>query len=527
MSGVKQTTIRTVTEAEYNRLLRQARQATTLSQANDALSRMNADNRTRLREYETRISGLNAEQGRLRTEIAAQRKADTARQNELRRQLADAQRRMDEAVAQQADSTRRQIGRMAEQLHTELSQVRRDAHDEIVASSQQLQQQLAETQTRLQQNINAVAADLNSRITAVNTTVTDLQGKMDAIESGNAALLQDAQVYRDTAGQLLQDTVTHFRAEQLVPGGRAKVDTALTTAAAERSTAEKIPGNASVARLTARQAYEAAVSYRNEVLAAELAWQQHYQAAAQALNAASAQLEASRTVRLGETPFDVDRWTNGELTRIGGELADLNAALGGTDSTADIAALDAIAAAAADRSAALEAAAAFAVQAVNASQTRVVGSAAFAKPLYEKYGLNFVAEDGGHAASYEGGDQRAAYRMHMKNPVTGFEVVITQTPVVQNGAIATRVESDVLSYGTISMAEADRTLRGILATLGLGTETEGSQVETCPGYEHRPSDRTANRNMNRWAAARPTTVATPDHKPAPAIPAPRQQTQAG
>lgn len=510
MSGVKETT-RLVTEREYRRLRDQAARATSLAAANAALNKMDTANRAEMRRYQQRLDRMNGSMSDLSAQLRRERDNATKRENDFRRQLADTVAQADRRVQAEAAARKQDMERMDERFHAEMSAAQDQLQGEIRSNSARLQAAINASDQALRAQMAETAGQLQSRIDSVHNEVSTLQGKMDAIDSGNAALLEQARGYYEAAGEVLADTLAHYRAELLVGADRlTEVRGALGKADTQLQTAAGNPMNASVARLTASEAFEEAVRYRQEVLQAEQEWNQRYQAAAQAVNAAQAQLEASRSVELRGKPFDVDHWTDGELSEIGRRLQGLSRNLANAEN-ASLEELEGYRENAVRRAEEIDAAATFAVAAVEASQNRFTLTQQMAQELFNRFGLVFVKSDGRYAGSYEGGDQRAAYRLHMKNPKTGLEIVVTQTPVAQEGgAIATRITSDILHYGDRSVQEADDTVRSILGTLGLSDGQNAGAVETRPGYETKPSDLCVDQVS--WGArteTKPASVAAP------------------
>lgn len=515
MSGIKETT-RVITDREYRRLCDQAARATTLTSANAALRRMDEANRAERKRDQQRLNQMSTAMNRLSTQLRQERADATKRENEFRRQLADTVAQADQRVQAEAAARKQDMERMDARFSAEMAAAQEQLQGEIRSNSARLQAAIEANDQAIRAHVDDMAGRLQSRIDTVHSEVSGLQGRMDAIDNGNAALLEQARGYYDAANQVLADTRANYRAELLVGADRlAQVQGALGKADAQLQTAAGADGkpgnpmNASVARLTASEAFEEAVRYRQEVLQAEQEWNQRYQAATQAVNAAQAQLEASRSVELRGSSFDVDHWTDGELSGIAGRLHQLSGELQHAEN-ASLEDLESYRENAVRRAEEIDAAAAFAVAAVEASQDRFTLTQQMAQELFDKFGLVFVQSDGRYAGSYEGSDQRAAYRLHMKNPA-GLEIVITQTPVAQQGgAIATRITSDILNYGDRSVAEADETVRTILSTLGLADGQAAGAVETRPGYEAKPSDLCVN--QSDWGArteTKPASVAAP------------------
>lgn len=241
-----------------------------------------------------------------------------------------------------------------------------------------------------------------------------------------------------------------------------------------------------------------------EAAAAEQEWSLHYHAARETADAVSAQLEASATLRLAEdnAAVDVDRWTDGDLTALRARLDGIDGELAGAQ-TLTVEALDGLRAAGLQISREIDDASVFAAEAFYASQDRGEIAQDAADQL-AAFGLTLL----GH--SYQGGDQRGAHRIHLRNNGTRFELVITQTPeLLEDGSITNRIESDILNYGSLNEERGDEIAREVLSSLaGLGFRQQ--PVCTAEGYEHAPSDRTECADLQRWRSMRGPVV-KPDH----------------
>lgn len=224
------------------------------------------------------------------------------------------------------------------------------------------------------------------------------------------------------------------------------------------------------------------------------------------LGAASAQLEASREIDLpDETDIsvDVDTWTAGDLTAIAERLDSLNGQLDNSDELT-ISDLDGVQSAGMQISREIDDTSMFAVEAFYASQDRADIAQDIANQLTEM-GLTIVDY------SYQGNDQRAAHRLHLRNNVTEFEIVITQTPVIQpDGTIANRLESDIINYGSLNEERGDEIAREVLSSMG-AIGLQQTDVSTVPGFENSPSDRTECVNIQQWRTEQAAEVVRPDH----------------
>lgn len=479
MSGRK-VTYTTISDDELNRLRRQASQASTLSRCNQALQDLSSRNDQIMRQQRQRIDALNTTVSNLNTALANQTAAVSSVRRELRTQiqnvLSESDRRLDRAM-------RTATERMNEQASA--LNGRMDA---------------------LQHQVAAQVESVNTRVQRVEANVQQTADQLGVLLESNATLLDLAREYAGTARTINGDTAANYRTELLLPGRLRQVQDLIDAAEQEiRDAADKMPTNAPVARHSARAAAAAAIQLHEDMVRAEQQWQLRYQAAAQALNTARAQIDASRSIRLPDcdVDVDVDYWSNGDLTaleqrrqQLGDQLAD-SSRLTGTQ-------LEGICQAGEQLTQEARDAAVFAAVALQASQDRSDVAQDLADYLSNALGLTQ------QVVAYQSGDQRAAHRLYLKNPVPGgFEMVVTQYPEVDaQGRVTNRLESDILNYGTNNEEEGDNIARQALSRLsGLGLASK--PVETVQGYERRTSDRTRQSDMGAWRRERAQVPAAP------------------
>ena len=431
----------------------------------------------------------------------------------------------DKALAEEAKKRQQDLLEMGRHMTDELNQVKLDAHKELVATSAHLQTLISENDKKLRSLVATTATALASQLDDVKKDVSDLQAKMDKVDNGNSALLAQARQYKDVAEEILNDTESAFR--HTTPATDAALENAraaLKAAEREISVADGNAMNSSMARGKAITAFESAVAYRQALIRAEMEWNAHYQAAMQALNAAQAQLEATRKLDIPQKDaknanikqIDVDHWTCGGLAAVEGRLNAMKESLEGAE-TADLAELDAFAKNALIRSREIEAAAAFAVCAAENSQARFELSAQANRVLKNKYGLEPVYDDDGRYAGYQNSDYRGAYRIHMRNPHTGFEIVIDYTPVVaEDGTISIQCDSHILHHTRDQDPHLDELhMRDILEALSpSGFKVDGDAVEL-DNSAGRVSTLTPGKHWTQKTETetRPESAATMPRKP--------------
>ena len=139
------------------------------------------------------------------------------------------------------------------------------------------------------------------------------------------------------------------------------------------------------------------------------------------------------------------------------------------------------------------------------SQNRTKTPGQIADEVFARHGLQMESH------GYEGGDFRAAYRYHAKDPINGLELVVTTTPVItENGGVSMQIETDVIQPdGVANQEELQRLIDSVTHTLQeiVGDPTA---VNTTPGYHHKPSDRFNNYNPQDFYTQQVTTAARPE-----------------
>jgi hypothetical protein len=109
--------------------------------------------------------------------------------------------------------------------------------------------------------------------------------------------------------------------------------------------------------------------------------------------------------------------------------------------------------------------------------------------------------------AYQGREYPAGTRLHLKNPVTGFEMMVSCTPVETDGHVVNEITSDVLNYGnfTNNSEEGDRIARQALEIIGSGTGISGPITTASCEERRRPASLLAGdmRTFEREAAEYP------------------------
>lgn len=506
MSGRKTVTIDSY---ELDRLRQQAARATTLTQANAALERINRTLTGSVNQANSRINTLTNNINNLNSNLSAVKAGATKEVNALRTELQNTVRDSNRRLAQLNTEHQQQLNALESNFQAALNATRSEMADAMNANNRRIEEAMNENNRIISNQIDQT----NSRIDAVSDHMNDIASAVAGAAGDLNALHDMAEEFAEMARLLIADS-RNYRCELLLPGQLKPVETQLNTA---RTQIDLPLVNAPAAQLAARQAYLDALDFHERIIQAEQEWILRHQAAYQAVSQAQARIEASRQVTHEATkmPIDVDQWSDGDLS----ELADNAAALlrhleqdANNDSITD---LNQIQASGRWLEAETVETAAFALGAAEASQFRVNIAQAIANTLRATNGLRIV----GHG--YQGDDLRSAHRVHLRNPMTGLSLVVTQTPRKDDaGNLCNTLEVEITDPGTCNLETAHNVAGDICHALRNAGFRIG-ELTTVPGCEDITSGRPENANLQQWRAETATTV-KPQHRPKPACSATAQ-----
>ncbi len=486
MSGRKET-YTFIADTELEDLRRRAAEASDLRTSNALLNRLHTRNQAAIREYEARMNEMNTKIGDLNRSMEKQGAAAKKETQALRTQLQNTVRASNERLQEMARQNEQNLSRMQNDFTNALVRTREDFARTISENTSRLEAKMEENKQQLRREIEAVRA------------------QVDATAKDQQTLLEMAAEYASMAQTLNRDTKENYRAELLCPGRLQEAAHQLAVAEENIRDARRMPANAATARFAARTAMETALQLHQDVIEAEQEWYLHYQAAKQVLDAAELRIEASRRLEIPEkdgtpTVVDVNFWTDGDLARMENRLRGLHDRVDMPDAMARD--LDNIQNAGVQLTREIDNTAIFATEALYCSQDRADVAADIAQTMESALGLQVVDH------SYCGNDWRSAHRIHLKNPQTQFEMVVTQTPEKNDeGQIGNHLESDILCYGTNNQELGDSIARNALEALHeLGFTP--APVTTVSGYATRESDRVQCRNMKEWETEQAPAVLT-------------------
>ena len=504
MSGRK-TTYTRISSSELRKLGEQAAKASSLGACLRALNLLKDRNAAALRTYQDRISAMDQNIANLRRQLTAKEEASRKEVHQVRERLLETIEESNARIQAIARRNEENIAAMRENFQSDLARTRTDLADAIESNNRRIEEAMNQNNRRIEEEIQ----EMNREVVSVKERMDEIESTIQAAAKDEEILCEMAEEYLRIARELADDTENNYRPELLLPGRLKPVREMIRQAAHDIEEAGRMhSGVAATARLTARQAAAASLQLHQEVMQAEQEWNLRYQAARQVVNAAAAQAEASRRLDIsdeyGAASVDVDYWSDRDLGRIAARIRALEGSLESAEDL-NIHQLDNIQAAGLQASREIEDTTVFAAEAFYGSQDRADIAADISESMEQILGLQVVGY------GYNGEDQRAAHRLHLKNPATGFEMVVTQIPERDGqGRIVNHLESDILNYGTSSEEDGDSVALDALEALGeLGFEQ--SPVQTEAGFEKRPSDRIQCADMQAWEKEKAPQIPKPVH----------------
>lgn len=504
MSGRKTITVDT---ADYNRLRQQAARATTLTEANNALNRINQALTNSVNQANNRINTLTNNINSLNNQISSVRANASKEVNALRTQLQNTVRESNRQLTQMAEANRREMERLQGNFQSALEQTRRETASSIAENNRRIEATIADNNRRIEATIAENNRQTNRRIDAVAAQTAAIGDIVNSAQH-DLGLLRDMAVEFTNTARMLLDDARKYRCELLLPGELARVQQQLNAALEQ----QKLPEvNAPVAQLTSRQAYESALEFHERIIQAEQAWILRHRAAKESIAQAQGRIEASRTVTHEDTklPVDVNHWSEGDLDELS---ADANELMGMLDEETDrltLRDLDQIRVTGQWLEHETVETTAFALGAIEASQDRVCAAQDIADMLSDSNSM-IVVDHG-----YQGDDMRGAHRIHLRNNVTGLSLVITQSRSQgANGKPGECFEVDVADPGSGTINDVHQITGEILS----GLRDAGYPVQSIqevPGCSDINSGRKETANLTQWRTETATRV-KPRHTTRPA-----------
>ena len=499
MSGRKTVTIDSY---DLDRLRRMASQATTLSQANAALNRINQNLTDSVNNANRRINTLNSQISNLSNNLSSAQASANKEVNALRRQLQAAVRDSNQRLTQLNQEHQQQLQTLETNFQTALDQTRTDVADAMSENNRRIEEAMNENNRIISDQINHA----NDRINAIDAHLNSISNTVTRAANDLNTLHQMAEEFAGMAQVLISDS-ENYRCELLLPGQLGPVKDQLATALYQITLS---PAAAPAAQLAAYNAYLDALAFHERIIQAEQEWILRHQAAQQAVAQAQARIEASRQVVHEPTkvPIDVDYWTNGDLSNMASEANDLMRHLeegADNDSVTD---LDEICATGQWLATEVLDTTAFALGAAENSQFRVNIAQALSNTLRTSQVMRIVDH------GYQGNDMRSSHRVRLRNAHTGLELVITQTPQKKpNGDLENTLEVEITEPGSCNADIAHEIAGDICQALQRSGSNVGS-LDTVPGCSDIHSGRRESADLAHWRTET-AAVIKPQHKPRP------------
>ena len=475
-----------ITRAEYQRLQRQARDASNLAGRVDALQRLNQAVERSQRANQQRIDSLTSQ---LSSSTRAINSLQT-QNSQLRNQIAQTVEQQNRQIRDLAVRHQQELGQMHRDFSREIGTVRREMQDNTRQIVQAMQRQRADLENQmrnLDRELRAEMRTMQGQIDAIDQTVRGMQ-------ADNATLSDMARTYAGAAHSILRELEGH-RVDQFAPGRRLPLQAGLDNVESDLNAG--LSGVGAAARSEARQSLADTLDLRQEVLAAEQRWEFERQLTLQTIEQVQAQLEASRQIRLEDETeeLDVDHWSCGTLGQLQVRLDSLRREADNRSlSTEQIQELQD---AAVQISREIDETTVFAAAAFRASCERYDLVADLERELFNGSDGNGVLlqleED-----AYQGEDPRAGIRARLTNPGTGLEMAVTLRPEIgPDGRVGNTFTYDVISDGAHDAAFADEVLGNILRVLR-SRGLECTEPERLPEGDTRCNAAETRFDVERW-----------------------------
>ena len=484
----------TIDTADYNRLRDQAARATTLTEANNALNRMNQSLTNSMNQANNRINALNNNINSLNSQLRNVQNSSSKEINALRTQLQNTVRESNRQLTQMAENNRQEMIRLQGNFQNALEQTRRENANAIAANNRRIEATIAENNRRIDATIAENNRQTNRRIDAVQANVDNINNIIHSAQNDLNLLRDMAVEFTNTAQMLLNDS-RKYRCDLLLPGELKEVERMLANALKQ----QQLPlVNAPVAQHAAEQAYESALAFHERIIQAEQAWLLRHRAAKESVAHAQGRIEASRSVVHEGTTVDVDHWSEGDLSELTGTANELMDILDEDGDQLTLSDLDQIRVTGQWLEHETVETTAFALGAIESSQDRVDAAQDIADMLRDINGMQVVAH------GYQGDDMRGAHRIHLRNNVTGLSLVITQSRNQgQNGQPGECFEIEVSDPGTSSVNDVHQITNEILDVLREAGYPVQS-IQEVPGYSRIDSGRKETEDLQRWRQERVT-----------------------
>lgn len=451
MSGRKEP-IRTLTQSEYERLLRQAREAEDARRKAEAERKAKQQVQNDLRIAKTYNKDLENRIKNIGADLAATKKVASDTKKEL---------------IETVEKTGTALKKLSADCDKKVADLANDVANAIDKNNRRIEQVIEKNADEIRGEIDSLRNQTQTELSKVKSSIKNLANKV-----GDPQKLVDmGKDYLDVALELIA-SLRNSRHAMFCPGRMDEVLAAAEKAGNQIKIATENPANASNAFLTGENAFEAAHKLYEDVATAETLWQSKLALALEALTSAECEIEGREKLLLEDcegknVELDTDFWSEGALSKLKEQIGDLRKILSDKDQAQKLSFedLDGIAKLSETIITDSENIRTGAFLSILKSQERAELAEDLATDLADKAGLTVIKTEG-----YEGDDQRAANLVHLANGTTGFEVVITLKPTFENGISGIVAETEIINPGSSQIVATDfeKVLKDVMGDYGLG-----------------------------------------------------------
>ena len=453
--------------------------------------------RLRERERENRENAVAARLNRTINDLRRRNDALAASLQNAANEIRTTNERFNRTIREVREEMGRTIEAADERHHRELLQVANDAARNLDATRRQLRQDfengIRAAENRMQTELRNTANALQGEIDQIHTRVQSVEQQLRQRGTAEDELHRQAMDYLTAAREVLSAT-DDINTHQWRRGERQHFhsvdDGVVMDLEGGRVTAATARGNA-------RQMFEDALIFQQNVLADERKWQLQYELTDEVVMQDEVYLEQSENIPVktkdGEETVDVDYWTCGDLSRIRNGLAEIRARMDAEDVTVEqMGALRELAQLYREQTTqAVE----FALAARQLSRARQQLMQRAIRALTDPSQAGYMRCEW---CEYFNGDPRLGYRAYLRDS-DGTRVVVTGQLVPEEDSPYNRFRSEILAYGTgIRNAEqAERYNARLLSRLEEAAKVPFGSPQECSERDHVVPDN-GRTDYNAW-----------------------------
>lgn len=453
-----ETSYQQISTEELVRLRNLANSSIQLQQINAELSRRAAAAERVAREVQVRldnnisslnhtIQGLNIRNNELTNAVHNANQNIANMHREHVRQIETMRRDYTDQIHAMDEHNRRELQQLENRFATDLTrseqQMRADFNSTIMQTRHSLQQEISESSARMNARITAVRNSVNQQIRQVNATVSSIERQMDGIvQTLNTRVAQERQLHEQAedffnAAQTIIEQTDAYNEENQHNWHSQDRNNLSSLIDSVQINIDGGNATASVAREKGRELFQQALTYRENVFAAEMQWRTVQEMTAQMVSEVSAFCNSRARVQIKGEEVDVDYWTCGELDRIRQRIRALDDQLTNPQVTSEQ--MEYIRELAMQYRREADEAVNFAINAVQLSYDREDLLRDAVEVLQRRH---FMVQ---RWAERYAGDRRLGFRVYMVNQGNGMEIVLTGEPMPgDNGEIRNVYRSEIL-----------------------------------------------------------------------------------